>query len=112
MKAKTLISFDSVWQSPDAEGKPLKKSGNEVVDNYLSLVRRNYTADLRDYVKMMGCTVTELNVLINYFTGLSPQKWRVELILRDTKWYLLHTDMRIQEVAAKMDFAVHQGLTL
>ncbi|MDR1623669.1 MAG: helix-turn-helix domain-containing protein, partial [Tannerellaceae bacterium] len=40
------------------------------------------------------------------------QKWRVELILRDTKWYLLHTDMRIQEVAAKMDFAVHQGLTL
>ncbi|MDR0749110.1 MAG: AraC family transcriptional regulator [Tannerellaceae bacterium] len=112
MKAKTLITFDDVWQPPDAEGRQLKKSGNEIMDKYLSLVRANYTANLGEYAGMMRGTATELKVLTNYFTGQSPQKWREDILLHDAKWYLLHTDMHVHEVAAKMNFAVHQGFTL
>ena len=86
--------------------KPLGRS-EKIVVNFFELLENTQPRSrfLDFYASALCVTPKHLSEVCKRVTGRTALQWITEYIMRDVRYYLLHTDLSIKEIVTHLDFS-------
>lgn len=98
---ETIISEENnISQSKDSSQKDL------LLQRFITMLNRpeNTEREVGAYARQLLVTPKYLSSICKEKSGRTALDWITEATVRNIKYYLLHTDLTVKEIAYKMDF--------
>ena len=57
-----------------------------------------------EYASLCGLSKSQFIRSFTDYTGMTPMRYKNNIIIKDAQWYLLNTDLSINEIAAMLKF--------
>ena len=83
-----------------------KTEGEAKFDYVISLMHslENNKMTLMEYANLCGLSKSQFIRSFTDYTGTTPMRYKNNIIIKDAQWYLLNTDLAINEIAAMLKF--------